>query len=167
MHGDASWASTGNEHHFLSFRFRHNMEHYVSFSISDDTFLSSYDSTVFCPPLARAETSGRRLLRISWTAHWPIPSSVIIFPTFTRRFSLIRSSIFPPFLYVDTVGRRPQWRSFGHVCVKATPLQTWTGPKGSRRLRLPDFKTMGTWRLSELSSIHFVLMLCIIYVLVS
>jgi hypothetical protein len=27
---------------------------------------------------------------------------------------------------------------------KAVPLQTWTGPEGSRRLRLPDFKTNGT-----------------------
>jgi len=24
---------------------------------------------------------------------------------------------------------------------KAIPLQAWTGPKGSSRLRLPDFKT--------------------------
>jgi len=24
------------------------------------------------------------------------------------------------------------------------PLQIWTGPEGSRRLRLPDFKTVGT-----------------------
>jgi len=24
---------------------------------------------------------------------------------------------------------------------KAIPLQAWTGPEGSRRLRLPDFKT--------------------------
>jgi len=30
--------------------------------------------------------------------------------------------------------------------VKAIPLQAWTGPEGSRRLRLPDFKTIGTWR---------------------
>jgi hypothetical protein len=29
---------------------------------------------------------------------------------------------------------------------KAIPLQAWTGPKGSRRLRLPDFKTIGTRR---------------------
>ena len=29
---------------------------------------------------------------------------------------------------------------------KAIPLQTWTGPEGSRRLWLPDFKTIGTWR---------------------
>jgi hypothetical protein len=27
---------------------------------------------------------------------------------------------------------------------KAIPLQGWTGPEGSRRLRLPDFKTFGT-----------------------
>jgi len=26
---------------------------------------------------------------------------------------------------------------------KAIPLQAWTGPEGSRRLRLPDFKTFG------------------------
>jgi len=27
---------------------------------------------------------------------------------------------------------------------QAVPLQAWTGPEGSRRLRLPDFKTIGT-----------------------
>jgi len=27
---------------------------------------------------------------------------------------------------------------------KAVPLQAWTGPEGSRRSRLPDFKTVGT-----------------------
>jgi hypothetical protein len=27
---------------------------------------------------------------------------------------------------------------------QAIPLQAWTGPEGSRRLRLPDFKTIGT-----------------------
>jgi hypothetical protein len=27
---------------------------------------------------------------------------------------------------------------------KAIPLQAWRGPEGSRRLRLPDFKTIGT-----------------------
>jgi hypothetical protein len=29
---------------------------------------------------------------------------------------------------------------------KASPLQAWKGLKGSRRSRLPDFKTIGTWR---------------------
>jgi hypothetical protein len=27
---------------------------------------------------------------------------------------------------------------------KVIPLHAWTGPEGSRRLRLPDFKTFGT-----------------------
>jgi hypothetical protein len=27
---------------------------------------------------------------------------------------------------------------------KAIPLQAWTGPEGSRRLRFLDFKTIGT-----------------------
>jgi hypothetical protein len=27
---------------------------------------------------------------------------------------------------------------------KANPLQAWTDPEGSRRLRLPDFMTIGT-----------------------
>jgi hypothetical protein len=26
---------------------------------------------------------------------------------------------------------------------KAIPLQAWAGPEGSRRMRLPDFKTIG------------------------
>jgi hypothetical protein len=34
--------------------------------------------------------------------------------------------------------------SFLRVKAKAIPLQAWTGPEGSRRLRLPDFKTIGT-----------------------
>ena len=29
---------------------------------------------------------------------------------------------------------------------KATPVQTWTGPEGSRVLQIPDFMTIGTWR---------------------
>jgi len=33
-----------------------------------------------------------------------------------------------------------------HVKVKAMPLQAWTGPESSRRLRLSDFKTVGTSR---------------------
>jgi hypothetical protein len=27
---------------------------------------------------------------------------------------------------------------------KAIPLQAWTGPESSRRLRIPDFKTVGS-----------------------
>ena len=32
------------------------------------------------------------------------------------------------------------------IKAKAIPLQAWTGPEGSTRLRFPDFKTIGTWR---------------------
>jgi hypothetical protein len=32
------------------------------------------------------------------------------------------------------------------VHIKAISLQAFTGPQGFRRLRLPDFKTIGTWR---------------------
>ena len=34
--------------------------------------------------------------------------------------------------------------NYGREKGKAIPLQAWTGPEGSRRLRLPDFKTIGT-----------------------
>jgi hypothetical protein len=41
--------------------------------------------------------------------------------------------------------------NFQHIWVptnttkrKAIPLQAWTGPEGSRRLRFPDFKTIST-----------------------
>jgi len=27
---------------------------------------------------------------------------------------------------------------------KAIPLQAWTGPEGSRKIRIPDLKTIGT-----------------------
>ena len=33
---------------------------------------------------------------------------------------------------------------FKAVKVKAIPLQAWTGPEGSSRLRLPDFKKIST-----------------------
>ena len=43
----------------------------------------------------------------------------------------------PKFIHFDTEGK-------GKGKGKATPLQAWTGAEGSRRLRLPDFKTIGT-----------------------
>jgi hypothetical protein len=32
----------------------------------------------------------------------------------------------------------------GYSRGKAIPFQAWTGPKGSRRIMLADFKTVGT-----------------------
>jgi hypothetical protein len=45
--------------------------------------------------------------------------------------------------------RKNTYKSYLRYCRtkckgKAIPLQPWTGPEGSRRLRLPDFKTIGT-----------------------
>jgi hypothetical protein len=35
-------------------------------------------------------------------------------------------------------------RVVASIRCKAIPLQAWTGPEGSRSLRPPDFKTVGT-----------------------
>jgi hypothetical protein len=34
--------------------------------------------------------------------------------------------------------------SYDLKTIKAIPLQPWAGPEGSRRLKLPDFKEIGT-----------------------
>jgi hypothetical protein len=49
------------------------------------------------------------------------------------------------FLIPNVIGRRADI-DMENVKVKgkAIPLQAFTGPEGSRRLRLPDFKTIGT-----------------------
>jgi hypothetical protein len=38
----------------------------------------------------------------------------------------------------------PHSLDFYHLKKKAIPLQNWTGPEVSRRLKLPDFKTIST-----------------------
>jgi hypothetical protein len=38
------------------------------------------------------------------------------------------------------------WSPLTHIKVKQSQLQAWTGPEGSRSLRLLDFKTIGTWK---------------------
>jgi hypothetical protein len=44
-------------------------------------------------------------------------------------------------IHVSNLGRT---KPSIYVKGKAIPLQAWTGPEGSRRLRLPDFMTIGT-----------------------
>jgi hypothetical protein len=46
----------------------------------------------------------------------------------------------PPPQKGDYVNETPLFKGEG----KAIPLQAWTGPEGSRSLRLPDFTTIGT-----------------------
>jgi len=43
-------------------------------------------------------------------------------------------------IYLTGIGLPPGGSSKG----KAIPLEAWTGPEGSRRLKIPDFKTIGT-----------------------
>jgi hypothetical protein len=45
---------------------------------------------------------------------------------------------------VDTNMERERPQNITKGKGKAIPLQTWTSPKGSRRLRLPHFNTIGT-----------------------
>jgi hypothetical protein len=56
-------------------------------------------------------------------------------------------------LAVDWHGRLKNNATFTSMG-KAIPLQAWTGPEGSRRLKLPDFKTIGTWRYKVVSPVH-------------
>jgi hypothetical protein len=46
----------------------------------------------------------------------------------------------------DTIKKLCNYEAYSVINVKgkAIPLQAWTDPEGSRRLRLPDFKTVGT-----------------------
>ena len=53
------------------------------------------------------------------------------------------------FIYRRTSVEFPTCHFFSRYVVisKAIPpLESWTGPESSRRLRLPDLKTVGTWR---------------------
>jgi hypothetical protein len=44
--------------------------------------------------------------------------------------------------------------SYTYVKDKAIQLQAWTCPEISKKLRLPDFKTIGTWRGKVVSPTH-------------
>jgi hypothetical protein len=46
-------------------------------------------------------------------------------------FNLLKTDIYVMYIYIYTHS-------------KAIPLWAWTRPEGSRRLRLPDFKTIDT-----------------------
>jgi len=56
-------------------------------------------------------------------------------PEVSEIFTVLQVMIFQKTDWIDV---------FVKVKDKAIPLQAWTGPEGSRRLWLPDFKTIGT-----------------------
>ena len=49
-------------------------------------------------------------------------------------------------LHIENILQYRKYRKMinNYVKCKAIPLQAWTGPEGSRRVRVPDFKTIGT-----------------------
>jgi len=62
--------------------------------------------------------------------------------TFPQTVSLSQSMMFSP--EERTHNLTKPFLIMGKGKGKAIPLQTWTGPEDSRRLKLADFKTVGT-----------------------
>jgi hypothetical protein len=58
----------------------------------------------------------------------------------------LNNQIYNPLVHTLTPGKCRTGKGKG----KAIPLQAWTGPKGSRRLRLQDFKTINVGQASWL-----------------
>ena len=52
-------------------------------------------------------------------------------------------TIFECLIMTERCRQLPVYRGIWVKKGKAVPLQAWTGYAGSRRLRLPDFKTIG------------------------
>jgi hypothetical protein len=73
----------------------------------------------------------------------------ILFFTINRKVIKTFASL-PPCLYVILCKNNAlifrTFFSYELVKGKAIPLQALTGPEGSRKLRFPDFKTIGTGR---------------------
>jgi hypothetical protein len=58
-----------------------------------------------------------------------------------------KNTSYPHITITDIFVGNETWENTRHISKdkgKAIPLQAWTGPKGSRKLRLPDFKRVGT-----------------------
>jgi hypothetical protein len=58
----------------------------------------------------------------------------------------MNSGLVPSSVLCIRISRFESWVGDYYCIGKAIPLQALTGSEGSRRLRLPDFKTIGTWR---------------------
>ena len=64
-----------------------------------------------------------------------------------RRYYLITLAWCERLVRGLAIAIQEEWTYFPNmVKVKQSHYRAWTGPEGSRRSRLPDFKTIGTWR---------------------
>ena len=89
-------------------------------------------------------------LSSSCNSNFPNRLLILLFPLIIRlpiRYSS-RTFFFGILRHVDVFVEVTCWFTVSALSKKgkAIPLQAWTGPEVSRRLRFPDFKTIGTWR---------------------
>jgi hypothetical protein len=70
------------------------------------------------------------------------PSQYLCFRVVARRFSVVLAKK-GRYLHPSLV-----------ACVKAIPIQAWTGPQGCRRLRLPEFLDRRNMKVARLSAIR-------------
>jgi hypothetical protein len=70
-----------------------------------------------------------------------------------RCVSAVRASL-TEFLHTSSNTGTKMSYTCKHINGKAIPLQAWIGPEGSRRFRLSDFKTIGTWNWLRLSALR-------------
>jgi len=79
---------------------------------------------------------------------WKINLQGILFPLFYSRSNTFRSKWLSLWITTTPAGNYRltilKYNLVSKVKGKAIPLQAWTCPEGSRRLTLPDFKTIGT-----------------------
>ena len=70
----------------------------------------------------------------------------MISPTEYILVRIIEKECAPKQQLTNLCKKNAMWEAIGKGKVKAIPLQVWKGPEGSRSLRHPDFKTIGTSR---------------------
>jgi len=95
-------------------------------------------------PLHIMSVSGMNLPSLQTFAHnFPYSPKCNMFRTYIQTRTLTEWENWP---LVSNTLTPTAFKLWSLLKGKAIPLQPWTGPEGSRKLRLPDFKTIGTRR---------------------
>jgi len=69
---------------------------------------------------------------------------LLLLPTRSRITYIKMLTLIPLYSSIEINLVEVNYISKGKGKDKAIPLQAWTDPEGSRKLRFPDFKTVGT-----------------------